>query len=232
MKIRVILLEPEKAGNVGAVARLMRNFDLDDLWVVNPKTHIDGEARAFAMHGLPILESARFVRSMNESLEGVNIIAGTSSVDAKSASNISRISVTPKELAEKVRVMGGTIAIVLGRESSGLNNHEVNACDLIVTIPASQFYNVLNVANAAAIMFYELFRQQQGRSAKIEIASRTVMRRAQHDFETLVTRCGIPPHKSRLTKRAFRNIMSRALVSKREASLLLGVLRKASQKVV
>ena len=61
LSVRVILLEPEKEGNIGSIARSMKNFDLDDLWIVNPKIAISGEARAYAMGGRDILESAKVV---------------------------------------------------------------------------------------------------------------------------------------------------------------------------
>lgn len=170
MLIRVILLEPEKSGNIGSVARSMRNFDLDDLWIVSPKTRINGEARAFAMRGLPILESAKIVTSLDQAIKDVDAIAGTSSVAARSSSNLSRVAITPKQLAERTSTSKGTLGIVFGRESSGLNNQEVEACDFMVTIPASPEYNVLNIAVAASILFYELFHSkvanQSGRASQ------------------------------------------------------------------
>jgi len=227
MAIRVILVEPEKAGNIGAIARSMKNFDLNDLWVVNPKVAIDSEARAYSMHGLGVLASARIVKSLDEALRGVDLVAGTSSVVATSRSNLSRMAVTPDRLAAKVHTGKGTVGIVFGRESTGLRNQEVEECDLIVNIPASRSYNVLNIAAAASIIFYEMFRKRTARQ-KLELASKDSRQRLLRQFSKLMKARDIQPHRRRLAERAFRNIISRSSMSSREASLLLGVFRKAS----
>ena len=225
MPIRVILLEPETGGNIGSVARSMRNFQLNDLWIVNPQTPINDEARAFAMGGIGVLRSAKVVSTFRRALKGVDLVVGTSSVAATSTSNLSRISIKPAELAKKVQSVKGTTAIVFGRESSGLSNQEVEGCDIMVTIPASREYNVLNIATAASIIFYEIFHQRI-RTRNFELASRPAMERLLRQFDGLLKRSNMPKHRRKLAHRAFRNIISRAFVSKREASLLLGLFRK------
>lgn len=229
MVVRVVLLEPEKPGNIGAIARSMKNFGLSNLWIVNPKARIDGDARAYAMRGLRILESARIIPTIDEALKDADVVVGTSSVAARSSSNVSRVAITPKQLAERVTGTKGTIAIVFGRESSGLTNQELEACDFMVTIPASHDYNVLNVATAASIIFYEIFHKTTG---PLELASQSSKRRLLVQFDQLTKECDIQSHKRRLTQRAFRNVISRSFISKREASLLVGVFRKAVSKLV
>ncbi|MGA8856509.1 MAG: RNA methyltransferase [Candidatus Bathyarchaeia archaeon] len=223
--IRVILLEPETGGNIGSVARSMKNFQLNDLWLVNPQTPINDEARAFAMGGLDVLKLAKVVSTFRKALKGVDLVVGTSSVAATSTSNLSRISIKPVELAKKVQAVKGTTAIVFGRESSGLSNREVEGCDFMVTIPASREYNVLNIATAASIIFYEIFHQRI-RRRNFELASRPAMERLLRQFDGLLKRSHMAPHRRKLAHRAFRNVISRAFVSKREASLLLGLFRK------
>lgn len=231
MTVRVVLVEPEKEGNIGSVARAMKNFDLDDLWIVKPKVPIDVEARAYAMHGLSVLTAARIVRTFSESLEGVDIVAGTSSVVASSTSNLLRLAITPRQMAERIRATKkGRVAIVFGRESSGLNNRELEACDFLVTIPASRHYNVLNMATAASIVFYELFQLKT--TKRIELVSEASKQRLLSQLDSLMKKCEIQPYKRRLAQRAFRNILSRSFISRREASLLIGVFRKAISKTV
>ena len=230
MGIRVVLLEPEKPGNIGAIARSMRNFDLNDLWIINPKTRIDGDARAYAMRGLQILESARIVQSLDEALKDIHVVVGTSSVAARSSSNVSRVAITPKQLAERVSSAKGSIALVFGRESSGLTNQELDSCDFMVTIPASHDYNVLNVATAASIMFYEIFHRTKARQD--ELASEASKQRLLIQFDRLTTKCEMQAHRRRLAQRALRNVVSRSFISRREASLLVGVFRKAVSRLV
>jgi TrmH family RNA methyltransferase len=208
----------------------MKNFDLRDLWIVNPKTSISGEARAYAMGGLRILDSARIVPTIEEALENVDVAVGTSSVAAKSSSNILRVAITPRQLAKRTGSAMGTVAIVFGRESSGLTNQEMEACDFMVTIPASQEYNVLNIATAASIIFYEIFHATA--NEKLELASQSSKRRLLAQFNQLTKECDIQSHRRRLAQRALRNVISRSFISRREASLLVGVFRKAVSELV
>jgi tRNA/rRNA methyltransferase len=230
LSIRIVLLEPEKPGNIGSVARAMKNFDLSDLWIVHPKAQIDGESRAYAMHGLDILTSAHIAATLDEAITDIDVVVGTSAITARSASNLSRIAITPKDLAKKIAQSEGTIAVVFGRESCGLSNQEASKCDLMLTIPASHEYNVLNIASAASIVFYELFQQREQK--KVELASAASKRRLLGQFSRLLSLSDLQPHKRKLVQRAFRNIVSRSFISKREASLLVGVFRKSAAKLV
>lgn len=231
MTVRVILVEPEKAGNIGAVARAMKNFGLSELWIVNSKTPLTIEARAFAMHGYDVLRKAKRVRTLKQALRTLDIVIGTSAVVAAGRSNVARLPITPLALAQKVSAFQGNIGIVFGRESSGLSNKELEYCDLMVTIPANHRYNILNIASAASIIFYELFRAQTARRGA-PLASNVVKARLQLEFGRLVKHCGVQPHKRRLVQRSFRNIIARSFVTRREASLLLGVLRRTSTKLM
>jgi len=226
----VILLEPESAGNIGSVARSMKNFGQNDLWLVNPKTPIDTQARALAMHGFDVLSSAKIVNQLEKALSGIDTVVGTSSVSAQSTSNIARISITPEELAFALSAARGNVALIFGRESSGLTNLEIENCDLLVTIPASRVYNVLNLSTAVSITLYELFQQEQ-RGRELRLATSITRQRLLEQFELLVNRSGTPMHKRKLAARAFRNIASRSFLSRREASLLIGVFRKAALKL-
>ena len=230
MKVRVVLVEPEKAGNIGAVARSMKNFNLSDLCIVNPKTPLTLEARAFAMHGYDVLTRATKVKTLKQGLRNLDLVVGTSSIVATSNSNLARVPVTPFELAQRVSAFKGNVGILFGRESSGLSNEEVEACDFIVTIPANRKYNVLNISSAASIIFYELFRTSIARRGPM-LASKAVKERLLLEFGGLVNRSGVQRHKRSLVQRSFRNIISRSLMTRREASLLLGVFRRASAKL-
>jgi TrmH family RNA methyltransferase len=231
LTIRVVLVEPESAGNIGAVARSMRNFDLSELWIVNQKAPLTMEARAFAMHGYDVLTRAKKVKTLRQALKGLDLVVGTSSVAAEGTSNLSRVPMTPLELAHRVWQYKGNVGILFGRESSGLSNQEVEVCDFMVTIPASRHYNVLNLASAASIIFYEIFRSRARRSGP-PLASELAKARLQSQFNQLVKESGIQKHKRKLVQRCLRNIVSRSFITRREASLLIGVFRRASAKLM
>lgn len=231
MTVRVVLVEPESAGNIGAVARSMKNFELSDLWIVNQKAPLTMEARARAMHGYDVLTRAKRAKTLRQAVKGLDLVVGTSSVAATSRSNLSRVPLTPQELAQRVWRFKGNVGIVFGRESSGLSNKEVEACDCMVTIPASPLYNVLNLASAASIVFYEIFRSRATRNGP-PLASESAKARLQSQFNLLVKQSGVQIHKRRLVQRCFRNVISRSFISRREASLLVGVFRRASAKLM
>jgi len=101
----------------------------------------------------------------------------------------------------------------------------------MVTIPANRNYNVLNIASAASIIFYELFQTRKTHVGP-QLASQTVKKRLLLEFSNLVTRGGVQAHKQSLAQRSFRNIISRSFITRREASLLVGVFRRASAKLI
>ena len=230
MKVRVILLEPESAGNIGSVARSMKNFGQNDLWIINPKAPIDIQARALAMHGFDVLSSAKIMTHLDKALTGIDTVVATSSVTAKSTTNITRTAITPREFACALSSTRGNVALIFGRESSGLTNQEIENCDSLVTIPANRVYNVLNLSAAVSITLYELFQQEQ-RGREYPLATSIARQKLLEQFELLVSRSGTHVHKRKLAIRAFRNVASRSFLSRREASLLIGVFRKAALKL-
>jgi TrmH family RNA methyltransferase len=208
----------------------MKNFAQQDLWIVKPKTALTGEAQAYAMHGSDVLSSAKIVEELDDALKGIDVVAGTTSVVGRSHSNLTRTPLTPKEFTERLVRTKGNTAILFGRESSGLNNKETERCDLIITIPASREYNVLNLSTAASIILYELF-QETRKASERRIATGLTREQLLLQFEGLVSLSGTQAHKRKLAIRAFRNLISRSFVSMREASLLIGVFRRSRLKI-
>jgi len=234
MNIRVVMVEPEKEGNIGGVARVSKNFGVKQLFLVNPKTIIGAEARAYAAHAVDLLESAKIVRSLKEALEGVSAVIGSTAIVAKSSSNLRRITIFP-EVAAKLfsRFKEGTLALLLGRESTGLLNEELDVCDVVVTIPASPAYPVLNVVTAAGIILYELYKafNVKNRASYVKPADREVVEAVLNHFEALMEASGLRGSRLKLTIRAFKNVLGRGFLARREASLLAGGLRKALLKI-
>src|SRR5947208_16160266 len=103
--VRVILVEPKEEGNIGAVARAMRNFDVTDLALVNP-CPIGNEASRRAMHGLDVLASARSFPQLAAALRGIDLIVGTSGIASESEKKFARIAITPRDLRSEERRVG------------------------------------------------------------------------------------------------------------------------------
>ncbi len=202
-KIRLVLVGVEGAINLGMIARLADNFDVDEFYLVNPKADIE-EAREYAVKAAYRLDNAIIVDRLDKALEGVSLSICTS---AKSSTNDPlRVSVDPRTAASKASITKGTVALVMGRESVGLTRRELEKCMILSTIPASRRYPALNLANATAIYLYELF---------------------------LAKRVEGPPHvDAKYVKlvEAYTSALSRVLISdeKRRRDVIIGLRRLAA----
>lgn len=228
-RIRVVLVEPKKEGNVGAVARSMRNFDVDDLVLVNP-CPIETEARKRAVHGVAILEAARRSRTFGSAIKGADLIVGTSGIDTENEKRFARIAIPPREFAERVAEVDGTVALVFGREDFGLLDAELEQCDLLVTIPAEAGYPILNLSHAATILLYELFAGRPSRRPRRK-ASGLEKERLLEALSDLMEATDYPAHKRARTKVMFRRLMGRAVPSAWEFHALMGVLQRATKRI-
>ena len=225
---RVVLVEPLHDGNVGAVARAMKNFGLDDLVLVRP-CDVGEEATKRAMHGIDVLNAARTVRTESEAFKGMDFVAATSGVDTINEKKFSRISLTPREFAEKVKGSDARIALVFGREDFGLDTRLLSGCDYLITIPANSKYSILNVSHAAAIVFYELHSADLAKWKPRE-AGKLEREKMSEYFSTLLDSIDYPPHKKEKTKVMFKRMIARSVPTIWEFHTLMGVLDGAIKK--
>jgi len=225
--IRVVLVESKFEGNVGFVARAMANFGLTDLVLVKPPK-IGEEARRRAMHGLDILESAKIVGSLALAVKDCGLVAGTTGVDAKNEKRFTRLAISPREFAERARSYSGRIALVFGREDYGLFDKEIEDFDILVTIPASPKYPVLNLSHAAAILFYEV---QPGPTRRVSLATGFEREKLHSTFADLLRSTEYPPHKFDRTRVMFRRMVGRAMPTKWEFHALMGVYARAVKRI-
>ena len=226
---RVVLVEPKNEGNVGAVARAMRNFGVAELVLVNP-CRLGDEARQRAMRGIEILEYARTVGDLDAALKGTDVTIGTSGVDTKSEKRFARISLTPREVASRVAKKDGRIALLFGREDFGLLDDELRRCDLLVTIPASEEYPILNLSHAVTILLYELLTAGAIKHRKREASG--MEKEKLHDaFRSLLAVTNYPVHKRARTQVMFRRLIGRAVPSKWEFHALMGAIQRATKRI-
>jgi tRNA/rRNA methyltransferase len=156
---RVVLVRTQFAGNLGSVARVMRNFGLSQLVLVGPEaSRADRQARRLSTHGEEILDQARVVATLDEAIADCVLVAGTS---ARVGGPYRRQSHgLPEEIMPRLldAEAGGPVALVLGPERDGLTNAEVTRCHYLIHIPTDPAYPALNLAQAATICLYELRR--------------------------------------------------------------------------
>jgi TrmH family RNA methyltransferase len=221
---RVIFAGPKFQGNIGAIARAMKNFQLNDLYLVN-SCEIGDECLARAKHGKDIVENATHVKSLEEAISGLDLIVGTSGIASKSHKKHLRRNLTPKELAQKMSDIKGSVGILFGRENYGLYNSELGICDNVVTIPTSSEYPVLNISHAASIVFYEIF-QIHAQVTEVKEASGFEKDKMMGHFTKLLNVIDYPEHKKKKTKIMFQRILGRAVLSKWEFHELMGVFSR------
>ncbi len=155
-QIRIVLVEPSHPGNIGAVARAMKNMGLEQLVLVSPRQFPDPEATARASGADDILAHARVVDSLSAALEGCGFIAATTSRERDQHFRVADVrAAAGRLLQESTR---GCVAMLFGSERAGLTNEQLEAAHLLVRIPASENYPSLNLAMAVQIVAYELFR--------------------------------------------------------------------------
>jgi len=232
MQIRIIIVEITGEINLGSICRLMKNFGFDELYLVNPQLDLDklSTAYGFAMHAKELLEDIKVVTSLEEACTNVDTIIGTTAIVASAISNPLRVPIPPEELENMIDLSGKT-AIIFGREGSGLTNEELNSCDVVVTIPSNNEYPTLNIAQAAAIILYSIFRLKKGRKhARFRAASQIEKDKLFEYFGRLLDKIDYMETKRPIAQRIFKNVMGRAFISGRECHTLLGVFRKLLKK--
>lgn len=223
LKLRIILVEPASEGNVGSVCRAMKNFGQTDLYLVRPCKTGDF-ARAMASHAQDLLDRAVIVDSLAEALNGVNIVVGTTGKPGSSFREHNRMPYFgPSELRAMLEDKEGLVAIVFGREDHGLNNEEIARSDIILTIPASDEYPVLNLSHAVAVVLYELSELEGG---TFLLASGELTEVLYHHFEHLLESVNYSDHKRGKTLLMIRRILGRAMLTNREYYTLMGVMRE------
>lgn len=221
MRIRVVLVEPIYEGNVGSVARAMKNFGFSDLVLVRP-CEVGDLGLAMASHARELIDGAMVVGSLAEAAEGANLVVGTTGVRGHSTDRHLRVpSLSPRELADRLRGTAGEVALLLGREDDGLSREELAACDVVVSIPTSPEYPIMNISHAAAVLLYELSRVEAG---EVELARPENLARLLDHFRSALVESEYHQHKLEKTMLMLKRIFGRARLTDREVQTLRGVV--------
>jgi TrmH family RNA methyltransferase len=223
--IEIVFVEPQIAGNVGALCRVMKNFNFHDLVLVNPKCEYnDEEARKRAKHANDILADAKVINSLDDlktdCLVGTTALIGTSF-------NVSRSPIFPRQFAEKAVKIKNKISLVFGRETEGLYNSEIEKCDFVITIPANRNYKTLNVSHSAAIILYELFMAKVNPRPIHESASENDKKQIIKLLkESMKSMDFLNDQKRQTQVKVWNRLISKSFITKREAFALMGFLKK------
>ena len=229
--IYVVFVEPESPGNIGFLARTMKNFGLLNLVLINP-CELKNESYYQAMHARDVVSNAETYNSLEEFLliKEIDTSVGTTG-SAGGSYNVARIAVSPEQLVDSINY-NGNLALVFGREGNGLSNQEISLCDIIVSIPTHDYYPILNITHAAAIIFYEMFKREKSYPVgSLEAATAEEKKSLINHMEEIILKLGYPPHKSKNGSLVFKRIIGRTFISGREAHTLKGTLRRIKLRI-
>ena len=227
--ISVILIEPETPGNIGAIARVMKNFEFNELVLINPKCkHLSKEALDRSTHAKSILKKAK-VKKINYLKQFDYLIATTAKLGTDY--NIPRSPITPEQLGDKLSKLNSKlkIGLLIGREGTGLNNKEISKCDFIVTIPSSSKYPTLNVSHAASVILYEIFKKQDKKKSNEHIIPATKKEKQvmMSYFNKILNKIEFSTKEKKQTQKiVWKRLFGKAFLTKREAFAVIGFLRK------
>jgi len=232
--IRIVLVNTSHPGNIGAAARAMKNMGLGDLALVEPHSFPHADATARASGADDILQQAGVYGTLEEAIAGCTLVFGASARLRSLPWPLSE----PREMAKQVvnEATRSPVAIVFGREHSGLTNAELELCNALVHIPCNEQFSSLNVAAAVQVLSYEInmatregIIEQQGDS---EVATADELERLfGHLEQTLVDIDFLDPDKPRQLMRRLRRLYNRAIPEQTEVNILRGILT-ATQKQV
>jgi TrmH family RNA methyltransferase len=234
--IAVAVVDAETPGNVGTIARSMKNFGLSELLLVDPpELDPDGEAYGFAGQAREdILPEATEV-SFDYLVENYHTVACTATTNEDDSSHVRYPAKTPAELADSLRGVEADTCVVFGRERVGLTNDELARLDEICSIPASEAYPVLNLGQAATIVMYELREltvEHDQHPEDIHVrADEAAVEGLHGEFETFLDAIDYQDEKRHRVRRLFRRLVGRAHPTGREAKTLRGVFRRTRQRI-
>jgi len=222
LELYFILVEPAVPGNVGSVARALKNMGFSHLRLVNPCHHLAPEALMMAHGAHDILQNALIFKYFSEAVTDLDFLIGTTAKRRRVRYNyhppeaLTEILLAKKSLLQKV-------GLVFGREEHGLHNEELQRCDILSSIPMAVSYPSLNLAQSVLIYAWELSSLRSTESKKQSNApvSREVMKILKERVHLLMTEIGIEPD-SILYPRIMERLM---LLSEEDVHLVLSFLK-------
>ncbi len=223
--VRIVLIDPSHPGNIGSVARAMKNMALTDLVLVRPRSFPHAEANALAAGADDILSQARIVASVAEAISDCGFIAGTTSRPRSYYWEFT----TPRDVA--ARVVGlpeqNRAALLFGSERYGLGTEDLNHCNVLVRIPANPEYCSLNLAMSVQLLAYEIFmsrEQPQSRTQlELPLAPSGEVEYFYAHLREVLHEIDFDDRTGHLMER-LRRLFNRAQLDRNELNILRGIL--------
>lgn len=231
--IQIVLVGPMYGGNVGSICRAMANMGLSRLTLVAPaRTLNHAEARMMAVAADYILEARREVATLEEAVGDCSLVMGTTA----RVGLYRQHAKTPREWAPQIleSARSNPVALVFGRENSGLTNEEIAICTNMIQIPSAPEYPSLNLAQAVMVCCYELFVASGAYEPLQEKTLECPTRTREHMFrmwrEVLLAIGFMDEEKADHMMLGIRRIFSRAPLTEDDVRIMMGIARQMQWK--
>lgn len=230
--IRIVLVQTFHPGNIGATARAMKTMGLTNLVLVNPRQFPDDDANRLAAGATDVLDSAHVAARLDEAVSDcVQVIGASARLRSLPLPHFEE----PDDMAQAVtqNAQHAPVALVFGRERSGLTNDEIRCCTHQVSIPANSDYGILNLSQAVQILAYEVHRAWRKRDdsdytyqqpTETTPPSREQFMHFQEHLGRLMQQSGFITQPHARTEEQLQALFTRAQPSRKELSLLRGLL--------
>lgn len=225
-QVRIVLNHTSHPGNIGAAARAMKTMGLHSLYLVNPKLFPNSEASARAVNARDVLEQASVCASLDEALQHTVM---TAAITARPRELSHEVFDARQGVKELLRHAQQPVALVFGREDSGLTREEVSKCRIVIHIPANPECSSLNLASAVQVMAYELRMASHQDCVPVFAAglpaSFNELESLHAHLEQLMIACDfLDPQKPKLLMQRIRRLFARTRLEKEEVKMLRGIL--------
>lgn len=233
--IRTVLIRPTHPGNIGGVARALKNMGLEQLYLVDPADYPSAEATARAAGAEDVLARAVVCADLEEAIGDCHFVVGTTG----RTRHIEWPALDPAGCAQRLLIEAGRgpVAMLFGPERAGLANAELDRCHVLGYIPSNPEYPSLNLVCAVQILAYEMYRAALGNAASIPTSSdppatgEEMQHFHRHLEEVLVETGFLDPANPRLLPRRLRRLFNRARLDKNEVNILRGILTAVQNRI-
>ncbi len=230
--VRIVLVNTSHSGNIGATARAMKNMGLSRLYLVAPKNYPSTEAMRRSVGAIDVLDNAKVVAELSQAISDCVWVVGATGERLRT---IEWPVYSARECVQKslAKIEHGEIAVVFGRESSGLNNDEIEECNALLHIPTNPDFCSLNLAAAVQVVCYEFHLTLMNKANPIVKGKKhdlDVLANAkqltgmyQHLFDALDQLGFFGTNNPDVVMRRLKSLFNRAATTQREVSIFRGI---------
>ena len=233
--IQIVLVETSHPGNIGSVARAMKNMGLSNLALINPKKFPHQEATALAGNATDVLEKAKIFSSIQKAVKHSKVIYATSARDR----TIEWPTLSARDAASEMQELIANeieVSILFGREDRGLTNEELQLANKHLIIPAHPDYPVLNIAMSTQVVCYELYQAAQNNSVEPwqdfpEYTSEELNNLIEHFNETVEALELVDPNNPKQIMTRMERMFRRLYPDQMEGNFLRGFLKAVNKRI-